>query len=54
MKGEVKGFERKIPQFVDGAVPTIFPNVSKYFSEKQSSSVRLAKVDRRNTNGAGS
>lgn len=48
VNGELKEYPRKVPKLIEGAVPSIFPNLPKYLSTVQSTSKRLPDVEREN------
>ena len=52
MRGEIIEYPRKIPKLLDGAVPSIFPNLPKYLSSVINSSRRLPDVEKSNLESA--
>ncbi|XP_023239249.1 uncharacterized protein LOC111637882 isoform X3 [Centruroides sculpturatus] len=48
VKGQLKEFPRKIPKLKEGAIPTIFPNISNYLSSEKNTCKRLEDVGERN------
>ncbi|XP_067121689.1 zinc finger protein 728-like [Centruroides vittatus] len=52
VKGQLKEFPRKIPKLKEGAIPTIFPNLSNYLSSESNKCKRPEDVGERNLQDA--